>query len=77
MANVTDKIYIEIDTRYFRPAEVDILIGDPSKALSQLGWKPKVQLPELIRMMVVNDLKLAEKEKYLKKGDYEVRNYYE
>ena len=73
----TGKILVEIDPRYFRAAEVDILIGDPSKAFSRLGWKPKVQLPELVRMMVTNDLKLAEKEQFLKKGGYEVKNYYE
>ena len=73
----TGKIILEIDPRYFRPAEVDILIGDQTKAITKLGWKPKVQLPELIKMMVTNDLKLAEKEQYLKKGGYEVKNYYE
>jgi GDPmannose 4,6-dehydratase len=73
----TGRILVEIDPRYFRPAEVEILIGDPSKAFSCLGWKPRVQLPELIKMMVKNDLKLAEKEVYLKNGGYEVKNYYE
>jgi len=73
----TDKVLVEIDPRYFRPTEVDILIGDSSKAFSCLGWKPKVQLPELIKMMVANDVKLAEKEQHLKNGGYEVNNYYE
>jgi GDPmannose 4,6-dehydratase len=73
----TGIVIIEIDPRYFRPAEVDILKGDPSKALSKLGWKPKVQLPQLVKMMVKNDLKLAEKEVHLKNGGYEVKNYYE
>ena len=73
----TGRILVEIDPRYFRPAEVDILIGDPSKALSVLGWKPKVQLPELIKMMVIHDLKLAEKELHLKNGGYGIKNYYE
>jgi GDPmannose 4,6-dehydratase len=73
----TGKVLVEIDPRYFRPAEVDILIGDPSKAYAQLGWKPKVQLPELVKMMVSNDFKLAEKEQYLKNGGYEIKNYYE
>jgi GDPmannose 4,6-dehydratase len=73
----TGKVLIEIDPRYFRPAEVEILIGDPSKAFSVLGWKPKVQLPELVKMMVENDIKLAEKEIHLKNGGYEVKNYYE
>jgi GDPmannose 4,6-dehydratase len=73
----TGKILVEIDPRYFRPAEVDILIGDPSKAYAQLGWKPKVQLPELVKMMVANDIKLVEKEQHLKNGGYEIKNYYE
>jgi GDPmannose 4,6-dehydratase len=71
------KILVEIDPRYFRPAEVDILIGDPSKAKTKLGWEPKVQLPELVKMMVQNDVKIAEKEIHLKNGGYEVKNYYE
>ena len=73
----TGRILVEIDPRYFRPAEVDILVGDPSKAFSLLGWKPKVQLPQLIKMMVAEDIRLAEKEQFLKNGGYEVKNYYE
>jgi GDPmannose 4,6-dehydratase len=73
----TEKARVEIDPKYFRPAEVDILIGDPSKAFSRLGWRPKVQLPELIKMMVIHDIKLAEKEVHLKNGGYTVKNYYE
>ena len=75
--NGTGRVLVEIDPRYFRPAEVDILIGDPSKALAKLGWKPKVQLPELVKMMVENDVKLAQKELHLKSGGYTVKNYYE
>jgi GDPmannose 4,6-dehydratase len=73
----TGKVVVEIDPRYFRPAEVELLIGDPSKAFAKIGWKPRVQLPELVKMMVTNDIKLAEKELHLKKGGYEVKNYYE
>jgi GDPmannose 4,6-dehydratase len=73
----TGNILVEIDPRYFRPTEVDILLGDPSKAYSQLGWKPTVQLNELIKMMVANDIKLAEREKHLQNGGYEIKNYYE
>lgn len=73
----TGKVLVEIDPRYFRPAEVELLIGDPSKAKAKLGWTPRVQLPELVKMMVANDIKLAEKELHLKKGGYEVKNYYE
>ena len=55
--------YVEIDPRYFRPAEVDLLIGDASKAKKQLGWAPKTTFRELVRIMVDADLKLAEREK--------------
>ena len=71
------KVLVEIDPRYFRPAEVDILIGDPSKAKSKLGWEPKVQLPELVKMMMKNDLELAKREVHLKEGGYKIENFYE
>jgi GDPmannose 4,6-dehydratase len=71
------KILVEIDPRYFRPAEVDLLIGDPSKAKAQLGWEPKVQLPELVKMMVAYDIVRAEEELHLKSGGYRIKNYYE
>jgi len=73
----TGKALVHIDPRYFRPAEVDVLIGDPTKAMDRLGWKPRVQLPELIEMMVDHDLKQAEEEKYLRSGGYEVRRQQE
>jgi GDPmannose 4,6-dehydratase len=54
--------HVEIDPRYFRPAEVDLLLGDPTKALTILGWEPKVSFKELVRIMVDSDMKLAERE---------------
>ena len=54
--------YVEIDPRYFRPAEVDLLLGDPTKAKAVLGWEPKVGFKELVRVMVDADMKLAERE---------------
>jgi GDPmannose 4,6-dehydratase len=75
--SATGKTLVEIDPRYFRPAEVDLLLGDPTKAIAKLGWKPKVQLPELVKMMVSNDMKLAEREVHLQDGGYETENYYE
>lgn len=71
------EVRVEIDPRYFRPAEVELLIGDPTKAMTKLGWKPRIQLPQLVQMMVKNDLHLAERELHLKNGGYEVKNYYE
>jgi GDPmannose 4,6-dehydratase len=54
--------HVEIDPRYFRPAEVDLLLGDPTKARTILGWEPKVSFKELVRIMVESDMKLAERE---------------
>jgi GDPmannose 4,6-dehydratase len=54
--------YVEIDPRYFRPAEVDLLLGDPTKARTILGWEPKVDFKELVKIMVDSDMKLAERE---------------
>ena len=59
----TGRIVIEIDPKYFRPAEVDLLLGDPAKAKRQLDWEPKVGFVELVEMMADADLKLAEREK--------------
>ena len=52
------KPYVRQDQKFFRPAEVDLLIGDPTKAREKLGWEPKVQFPELVKMMVAHDLKI-------------------
>ncbi len=57
--------YVEIDPRYFRPAEVDLLLGDSSKAREELGWEPQVSFRELVQMMVETDLEQAEREKTL------------
>ena len=71
------KVLIEIDPRYFRPTEVDSLIGDPSKAKTKLGWQPKVQLPELVKMMMQYDINLAKREMHLKDGGFKTENFYE
>ncbi|TJZ60584.1 GDP-mannose 4,6-dehydratase [Sphingobacterium olei] len=68
---------VEVDPSYFRPTEVDLLIGDPSKAQNQLGWKPKYTLETLISEMVLSDLHLMHKEQYLKDGGFDVLNYFE
>jgi len=62
--------YVEIDPRYFRPAEVDHLEGDPSKAQRQLGWTPATSVEALARMMVEADLRLAEREKVLREAGH-------
>ena len=60
------RVVIRIDPRYFRPAEVDLLLGDPSKARRQLGWEPRTSFDQLVNMMVDADLLLAEREKRAK-----------
>ncbi len=57
------KEFVEVDSRYFRPAEVDLLLGDASKARKQLGWQPKVTFKALAKMMIDSDLKLAKRER--------------
>ena len=54
--------YVEIDPRYFRPTEVDLLLGDATKAREKLGWRPKVSFQELVRLMVESDLAAAQDE---------------
>lgn len=66
-----------VDQRYFRPTEVDILIGDPTKAHQKLGWTPEYGLKELVSEMVKSDLKLFKKDQYLRKGGFDILNYHE
>ncbi len=68
----TGKVLVEVDPRYFRPTEVDLLLGDSSKARRELGWTPKYDLPALIKEMVREDMKEAQKENFLKKEGYEI-----
>ena len=68
---------LAIDAKYFRPTEVDLLIGDPTKAKEKLGWEPKIQLEELIEDMMTSDLILMQKDRYLKDGGYQTLNYFE
>lgn len=68
----TGRVIIEVDPRYFRPTEVDLLLGDSSKARTELGWKPKYDLQALIKEMVSEDLAEAEKENVLRKEGYEI-----
>jgi len=62
------KKYVQIDKRYFRPTEVDYLLGDGSKARKRLGWKPKVNFRQLVRMMVDSDMKVVVQELYGRRG---------
>lgn len=71
------KEVLSIDPKYFRPTEVDLLIGDPSKAKTKLGWEIKYDLPMLVKEMMQSDLHLMKKDQYLKDGGYTTLNYYE
>lgn len=68
---------VAIDPRYFRPTEVELLIGDPTKANTQLGWKPKYDLSALVKEMVAADVELFQREKLLKDAGYKVLNQFE
>jgi GDPmannose 4,6-dehydratase len=71
------KEVLSIDPKYYRPTEVDLLIGDASKAKNKLGWEPEISLKDLVVDMMSSDLKLFKKDKYLKKGGYNTLNYFE
>ena len=66
--------YVSVDPRYFRPTEVDVLLGDASKAAKALGWKPKVSFDQLVDMMIAADLELAKKEKTLMDAGFSCSN---
>lgn len=68
---------IKVDPRYFRPTEVDLLLGDPTKANTKLGWKPKYDLEALVKDMIHSDLNLMKRDEYLKSGGFKVLNYFE
>ncbi len=72
-----NKVVMQIDKAYYRPAEVELLIGDPAKAKKQLGWVPKYDLPAIVKEMVTADVNLFKKDKYLKEGGHEIINYHE
>ena len=73
----TGKVVVAVDPRYYRPTEVDLLLGDPSKAKQKLGWEPKYDLPALVSEMVRGDLALFEKQKTLLDNGYAIVNQYE
>jgi len=68
---------VKIDKNYYRPTEVDLLIGDSTKARTKLGWKPKFDLNGLIEDMCISDIQLMKKETHIKNGGYRTLNYFE
>ncbi|EAC1312288.1 GDP-mannose 4,6-dehydratase [Campylobacter coli] len=71
------QVVVKVNPRYFRPTEVDLLLGDPSKAEKELGWNREYDLKNLVDDMMENDLKLMTKDVYLKQGGYKIMRYYE
>lgn len=68
---------VKVDPRYFRPTEVDLLIGDPTKAMEKLGWQPKHRLKDLVRDMVASDIMLFKRDQLLREAGFEVKNEFE
>jgi GDPmannose 4,6-dehydratase len=71
------KTIVRIDPRYFRPTEVETLLGDPSKAKKELGWEPEISFAELVKEMIIEDLKLAERDQVIRRKGYKAYNYFE
>ena len=68
---------VKVDPKYFRPTEVDLLLGNPAKSKTQLGWRPKYDLPALVKDMMMADFALVKKDEHLKKGGFNTLNYFE
>jgi GDPmannose 4,6-dehydratase len=68
------KEVVAVDAAYFRPTEVDLLIGDPTKSKTKLGWVPKYDLPMLVNDMVSSDVRLFQKEKLLKESGFDINH---
>jgi GDPmannose 4,6-dehydratase len=71
------QIVVEVDPAYFRPTEVELLIGDPTKSKEKLGWVPQYDLPALVKDMMQADVELFRRDAYLLKGGHKVYNYHE
>jgi len=71
------KVVVGVDERYYRPTEVELLIGDPTKSKTKLGWEPKYTLPMLVKEMVEADVELFRKEKLLRESGFAVKNQFE
>ena len=80
LSQITERIgntIVEVNPQYFRPTEVDLLIGDPTKSNTKLGWKPEYDLQALVEDMMQADVKLMKKDAYLAAGGYKTLNYFE
>jgi GDPmannose 4,6-dehydratase len=75
--DATGKCIVQVDPRYFRPTEVETLLGDPTKAKQKLGWTPKITFHELVAEMVREDLKSAQRDELIKEHGYQAMDYHE
>jgi len=73
----TGKVLVEVDPTYFRPTEVESLLGDPSKAKEKLGWEPKISFSDMVAEMVREDIQEAKKDEYCKNGGFKTFHYFE
>ena len=73
----TDKLIVAVDKRYFRPTEVETLLGDPSKAKQKLGWEPKITLEQMVHEMMKNDLNIAKRDDLIRQHGYKSFDYNE
>lgn len=73
----TTEAIVEVDAAYFRPTEVELLIGDATKSKTKLNWTPEYDLQGLVEDMMRSDVKLMKKETYLKEGGFKILNYFE
>ena len=71
------KTIVHVDSRYFRPTEVETLLGDPTNAKEKLGWVPEISFKELVQEMMVADLEIAERDQVLSKKGFKAYNYFE
>ena len=72
-----DATVIKVDPRYYRPTEVQTLLGDPSKAKRKLGWAPKIALPELVKKMMAADYSSARRDSLVKSAGFQAYDYHE
>ena len=73
----TEKLIVSVDPRYFRPSEVENLLGDPSKAREKLGWEPKIKLKEMVHEMMDNDINIAKRDSLVKKHGFKAPDFNE
>jgi GDPmannose 4,6-dehydratase len=71
------KEVLAVDSRYFRPTEVELLVGDASKAKNKLGWECKYDLADLVKDMMTGDIRVMKEQQYLEEGGFKTMNYFE